>query len=167
MEQPLLVEIIAYAPTAFYHCTHCEVAWREMGASNRIHEEQVESSLPEDMAKVGYLWLHRGNWDGRQIVSEAWVLDSVSAHSKFIGVDFAYGYGWWVSPGDYYAVGRGGQRIRVMASANTLVVTTGGTFDYADIQAWLTWSLSMPRAWARLSCSSRLSRSRSCRAAIL
>lgn len=51
MSEPLLVEIIAYAPTAFYHCTHCEVAWREMGASNRIHEEQVESSLPEDMAK--------------------------------------------------------------------------------------------------------------------
>jgi hypothetical protein len=50
MDEPLLVEIIAYAPTAFYHCTHCEVAWREMGASNRIHEEQVESSLPHDLA---------------------------------------------------------------------------------------------------------------------
>ena len=48
-DKPLLVEIIAYAPTAFYHCTHCEVAWREMGATNRIHEEQVESSLPEDL----------------------------------------------------------------------------------------------------------------------
>ena len=49
MSKPLLVEIIAYAPTAFYHCTHCEVAWREMGAANRIHEEQVQSSLPEDL----------------------------------------------------------------------------------------------------------------------
>jgi len=49
MDEPLLVEIIAYAPTAFYHCTHCEVAWREMGASNRIHEEQLGSSLPEDL----------------------------------------------------------------------------------------------------------------------
>lgn len=49
MNKPLLVEIIAYAPTAYYHCTHCEVAWREMGVDNRIHEEQVESSLPEDL----------------------------------------------------------------------------------------------------------------------
>ncbi len=49
MSEPLLVEIIAYAPTAFYHCTHCEVAWREMGATNRIHEEQMQSSLPEDL----------------------------------------------------------------------------------------------------------------------
>ncbi len=49
--KPLLVEIIAYAPTAYYHCTHCEVAWREMGADNRIHEEQMESSLPEDLMR--------------------------------------------------------------------------------------------------------------------
>ena len=49
MSKPLLVEIIAYAPTAYYHCTHCEVAWREMGATNRIHEEQLENSLPADL----------------------------------------------------------------------------------------------------------------------
>jgi hypothetical protein len=49
MSKPLLVEIIAYAPTAYYHCTHCEVAWRETGAANRIHEEQLQSSLPDDL----------------------------------------------------------------------------------------------------------------------
>ncbi len=49
MTEPLMVEIIAYAPTAYYHCTHCEVAWREMGATNRIHEEQMRSSLPDDL----------------------------------------------------------------------------------------------------------------------
>jgi len=49
MSKPLIVEVIAYAPTAFYHCTHCEVAWREMGATNRIHQEQMGSSLPEDL----------------------------------------------------------------------------------------------------------------------
>ncbi|MEW6402028.1 MAG: hypothetical protein AB1649_09525 [Chloroflexota bacterium] len=49
MDKPLLVEIIAYAPTAYYHCTHCEVAWQEMGKSNRVHEEQIESSLPQDL----------------------------------------------------------------------------------------------------------------------
>jgi hypothetical protein len=49
MSKPLLVEIIAYAPTAFYHCTQCEVAWTEMGKSNRVHEEQLQSSLPEDL----------------------------------------------------------------------------------------------------------------------
>jgi hypothetical protein len=51
MDKSLMVEIIAYAPTAFYHCTHCEVAWRETGVSNRLHDEQVNSSLPADLAQ--------------------------------------------------------------------------------------------------------------------
>lgn len=51
VNEPLLVEIIAYAPTAFYHCTHCEVAWREVGAASRIHEEQMTNSLPGDLLK--------------------------------------------------------------------------------------------------------------------
>jgi hypothetical protein len=67
MDKPLLVEIIAYAPTAFYHCTHCEVAWREMGATNRIHEEQISSSLPEDLIKE------------YQIVSD-WIRDMFRVH---------------------------------------------------------------------------------------
>ena len=51
MSKTLMVEIIAYAPTAYYHCTHCEVAWREMGATNRLHEEQMQSSLPQDLRR--------------------------------------------------------------------------------------------------------------------
>jgi hypothetical protein len=47
--KPLLIEIVAYAPTAFYHCTHCEVVWKETGFSEGLHEEQVQSALPPDM----------------------------------------------------------------------------------------------------------------------
>ena len=46
MAEPLLVEIVTYAPTAFYHCTHCEVAWHEAGMTHTLHTEQVASSLP-------------------------------------------------------------------------------------------------------------------------
>lgn len=48
-DKPLLVEIVAYAPTAYYHCTHCEVVWKESGFSEGLHEEQVKSALPADM----------------------------------------------------------------------------------------------------------------------
>ncbi len=92
---------------------------------------------PEDLAKIGYLWLHRGKWDGQQIVSEAWVLDSVRPHSMFIKPDPGYGYGWWITGKDYQASGRGGQRVRVMASLNLLVVATGADFDYGDVESWL------------------------------
>lgn len=93
--------------------------------------------LPEDAAKIGYLWLHRGQWDGQQIVPEAWVLDSVKAHSLFVGDDIGYGYGWWIATGDYYASGRGGQKVRVISTRNTVVVTTGSDFEYDDINKWL------------------------------
>jgi len=50
-DKPLLVEIVAYAPTAFYHCTHCEIVWQATGFSQGLHEEQVASALPPDLLK--------------------------------------------------------------------------------------------------------------------
>jgi hypothetical protein len=50
-ERPLLVEIVAYAPTGFYHCTHCEVIWQHSGLGPKIHDEQVGSGLPADLAR--------------------------------------------------------------------------------------------------------------------
>jgi hypothetical protein len=81
---------------------------------------------PEDSARLGYLWLHGGNWEGKQIVSASWVSESIQAQSRMVGNDYGYGYGWWVSPVDFYAEGREGQFIRVIPSINTVVVITGG-----------------------------------------
>jgi hypothetical protein len=46
---PITVEVIAYAPTAFYHCTHCEVVWKEVGMGDSVHREQVRNALPDDL----------------------------------------------------------------------------------------------------------------------
>lgn len=51
MKQPLRVEIIAYAPTAFYHCQHCELVWDQTGFSRGVRQEQISSGLPEDMLR--------------------------------------------------------------------------------------------------------------------
>jgi len=75
---------------------------------------------PRDAAKLGYLWLNRGVWEGKQIVSASWVEDSVTAHSH-TGED-DYGYGWWVSEDSYYALGRGGQHIKVYPSLKAILV---------------------------------------------
>jgi hypothetical protein len=45
----LLVEVVTYVPTAFYHCQHCEEVWQQTGFSARLHEEQVRSALPPDL----------------------------------------------------------------------------------------------------------------------
>ncbi len=51
MPKPLSIEVLAYAPTAFYHCTHCEIVWQESGFSRGVREEQLRSGLPEDLAR--------------------------------------------------------------------------------------------------------------------
>jgi CubicO group peptidase (beta-lactamase class C family) len=93
---------------------------------------------PHDMAKLGYLWLNHGQWEGRQIVSRAWVEDSVKVQLK-TGGDDDYGYGWWVTgeEGEYAAIGRGGQRIQVWPAWDLMLVMTGEGVDIDDIDPFL------------------------------
>jgi CubicO group peptidase (beta-lactamase class C family) len=94
---------------------------------------------PLDMAKLGLLWLHEGEWDGQQIVSSAWVRASVKPYFKLN--NDAYGYGWWISSNQgskvYNAVGSGGQRIAIDPSLNTVLVTTGGGFEFDELLNYL------------------------------
>ncbi len=92
---------------------------------------------PESMAKIGYLWLHQGNWDGQEIVSRDWILDSVRRHSTKVDHDSGYGYGWWINMSHYFATGRMGQNIRLMPALNTVLVTTGGGFAESEIEGFL------------------------------
>lgn len=84
---------------------------------------------PHDMAKLGYLYLNEGCWDGKHVVSSEWVAAATSKHirSDLRGHN-GYGYQWWIrSSGDgYSAVGRGGQRIFVLPDKKMVVVTTSG-----------------------------------------
>ena len=58
-----------------------------------------------DFAKIGRLYLNKGNWNGKQIVSEKWVIESTKIDSTGGGVGF-YHYQWWfpTKNGDYMAV---------------------------------------------------------------
>jgi CubicO group peptidase (beta-lactamase class C family) len=110
---------------------------------------------PRDMAKIGYLWLNRGVWNGRPVVSANWIDRSTrpSAASS------EYGYGIWIKPDPdlYEAVGRGGQRISVVPSKNIVVVMTGGGFEPGDVGKFILAALKSdqplpanPAAVARL-----------------
>ncbi|HXG41025.1 MAG TPA: hypothetical protein VNJ28_08785 [Candidatus Limnocylindrales bacterium] len=48
--QPLSVQVIAYAPTVFTHCQHCEVTFAEVGLGERLRREAAASALPDDLA---------------------------------------------------------------------------------------------------------------------
>lgn len=83
---------------------------------------------PRDMAKLGFLYLHNGQWDGQQIVSRAWVAAATTTQSEGLDLYGTYGYHWWVLPSErytgYYALGHGGQSIIVIPELELIVVTT-------------------------------------------
>jgi CubicO group peptidase (beta-lactamase class C family) len=100
---------------------------------------------PRDMAKIGYLWLHQGRWEGRQIVPAEWMQAATQPHSHPGRENVGYGYGFWVypqrNPVEYEALGRGGQRITVTPAENRIVVFTGGEFEPGDIGKFIGESI--------------------------
>jgi hypothetical protein len=48
---PVSVKVIAYAPTAFFHCQHCELTFDEMGIGERLRRQDAAESLPEDLGR--------------------------------------------------------------------------------------------------------------------
>jgi CubicO group peptidase (beta-lactamase class C family) len=80
-----------------------------------------------EVAKLGYLALNRGRWDGAQIVPAAWLAESTRQHSAGGFPEYApYGYLWWVAPeyGAYFAAGYGGQYLYVVPSLDLVVITS-------------------------------------------
>jgi CubicO group peptidase (beta-lactamase class C family) len=102
---------------------------------------------PRDAAKIGYLWLNKGEWEGKQIVSREWVENSVKPQFK-THVDDYYGYGWWITSEndqvDYSAVGRGGQYIKVIPYLDLVIVATGSGFDFDEIEPLIAPALVDP-----------------------
>jgi CubicO group peptidase (beta-lactamase class C family) len=96
---------------------------------------------PRDMAKLGYLYLNLGIWDGRQIIQTAWITASTK---KYIQVpeplepwDLYMGYSWWLhEDGLYAAHGMKGQFIYVIPELDLVVVITADIPDdqYAEPQ---------------------------------
>ncbi len=80
---------------------------------------------PRSMAKVGFLYLNNGTWDGQQLVSKDWVDRSTSSHYS-VDATTDYGYGWWRKPNlqTYYALGYAGQLIYVVQQYDLVVVFT-------------------------------------------
>jgi CubicO group peptidase (beta-lactamase class C family) len=81
---------------------------------------------PHDMAKIGWLYLNKGRWGKKQLVSSSWVEKSTRGHIEAKPA-LQYGYQWWVDDdGNYSAIGYSGQYIMVAPEMNMVVVFTGG-----------------------------------------
>jgi CubicO group peptidase (beta-lactamase class C family) len=90
---------------------------------------------PRDMAKIGYMVLKKGTWQGRQIVSEEWIAESTQTHIDGIGV--GYGYQWRIGKAlingqtieVLYASGHGGQKIFIIPQLELVAVFTSKVFN--------------------------------------
>ncbi len=96
---------------------------------------------PADMAKLGSLFLHEGQWEGEQIVSRKWVEQALQPYMTGTGRIEDYGYGWWIGQPDqepeFLAAGNGGQKIKVYPRLKMIVVMTGGGFEYSEIEPYM------------------------------
>lgn len=85
--------------------------------------------LPRDMAKFGYLYLHHGEWEGRQLLPPGWadVLShtTVNTHASY-DPSLSYSNFFWILPERhvYMANGKDGQNIAVFPDLDIVVVTT-------------------------------------------
>jgi len=87
---------------------------------------------PADMAKIGQLYLNRGAWNGRQLVSAEWIDESTTGHSRWDKL--LYGYLWWIVDGNehsYAAIGDGGNVIYVNPAKNLVVAIASLFKPYA------------------------------------
>ena len=82
-----------------------------------------------DLARIGYLYLQRGAWNGRRLLSPEWVRDSLAPQVEATGAR-KYGYQWWLIPygaGPHFAwaaLGLGGQYLLVFPEDELIVVVT-------------------------------------------
>ena len=102
-----------------------------------------------DLARIGYLFLHEGRWEDKQIISSDWVKASTSSVVADIRPDndkkeTGYGYQWWVPVKENHGTevfagnGYGGQFLQVVPEHDLIVVFNGWNIhERTELSSWL------------------------------
>jgi CubicO group peptidase (beta-lactamase class C family) len=142
--------------------------WSQMGASEASwsldHANGIEKAYcclyatAKDFARLGSLYLHKGNWKGQQLIDSSYIEQSVAASHlldpKTEMPTNCYGFQWWIVD-DYkgisafYMRGILGQNIIVIPSMDMVAVrmghVRGSKIDkhYSEMYALLDETLKM------------------------
>jgi CubicO group peptidase (beta-lactamase class C family) len=119
--------------------------WYVSGYDTTVHTGGGLNMRALDLARIGYLVLHEGQWNDRQIVSREWIARSTAPitlrNSSLGGVTTDYGMLWWMVPINaamstadvnnrvIMASGNMNQFLFVVPSLDLVVVNTGATND--------------------------------------
>ncbi len=150
-----------------------DALFKPLGMTGAVLEEDLKGTplggshvfaTPRDFARLGYLYLNDGCWNGTRILPEGWVASSSTASSVYRTGSPATetspnGWMWWTNqaipeknnqpkpwkdaPDDAYeADGHWGQYIVVVPSANVVIMRTGDDRN-ADLDQSTLISLSL------------------------
>jgi len=103
----------------------------------------------EDISKFGQLYLKKGNWQGKQLVSEDWVEEATSFQTSNgsnpeSDWEQGYGYQFWRCRHDFYrGDGAFGQFCIVMPDQDAVLAITSGSSDMQGIMN-LAWEYLLP-----------------------
>jgi CubicO group peptidase (beta-lactamase class C family) len=86
---------------------------------------------PYDLAKIAYLFLKKGVWQGKPIVTPEWVVESVTPKVEVDKSGVKYGLKWWIFPygegsdAAWAGSGFGGQMPIIVPEHDLVMVFTG------------------------------------------
>ena len=114
--------------------------WTVDGTGMEMAFGGLNASL-RDFVRFGRLYLHDGNWNGKQIVPEAWVRASTSPDAPHVmpgkkpGTTnrMGYGYQWWLPEdwrGDFMALGVYNQMIYVDPNSRLVIAKHSANRDF-------------------------------------
>lgn len=99
------------------------------------------SVSPENLAKVGALYLADGAYEGQHILSTEWVDQAFTARTRSPFSGDGYGYGWFKRDlggvTSAYARGYGGQLMHVIPERKLVVVITSSTTQRARSNGYM------------------------------
>jgi len=128
-----------------------EKIWKPLGMENKawwVVDDQghefaaagLNASL-RDYARFGLLYLNKGSWNGKQIISEKWVEQSLNTDAAHLAVgennasnsNMGYGFQWWIldgKEGEYAALGIYNQMIYINPTHNIIIVKSSANNNY-------------------------------------
>ena len=102
----------------------------------------------ENLAKFGQLFLQKGTWNGKQVISKEWVSRASSKQIENGHNDnswgFGYGYQFWMNPpGGFRADGAFGQFSMVFPDHDAVVAITSESIDTKTTMQ-MVWDILVP-----------------------
>ena len=101
-----------------------------------------------DLARIGYLFMNGGEWEGQQVISKEWVDASTSSVVEDVRPDndrpdTGYGYQWWIPVEEtlgtkvFAGNGYGGQFLQVVPEHDMIVVFNGWNIhERTPLSSW-------------------------------